>query len=125
MIDLAILVVAIHAAWLLLVIVGALWTHGRPLWSAVHIGALVWGILVEVGPWPCPLTLAESYFETRAGTAAYLASPLLRLLDNLVYPNLPGWIVAGAGVAVCIFNLGIYGGRVWRGYSQRRAAQRA
>ena len=125
MIELAILVVAIHAAWLLLVIFGALWTRGRPFWSAAHILALAWGILVEVGPWPCPLTLAESYLETRAGAAAYQASPLLRVLDNIVYPNLPGWIVVGAGVAVCIFNLGLFGARVWRSYSRRREAQRA
>lgn len=114
MIELAILVVAIHAAWLLLVIFGALWTRGRPFWSAAHILALAWGILVEVGPWPCPLTLAESYFEARAGAAAYQAAPLLRLLDNIVYPNLPAWTVTVAGIAVCVFNLGIYGSRLWR-----------
>lgn len=124
MIDLAILVVALHAAWLLLVIVGALWTRGRPLWSAAHIAALVWGIVVEVGPWPCPLTLAESHVESLAGPAACEASPLLRLLDSIVYPNLSGWIVTGAGVAVCIFNLGIYGGRTWRGLRRRRAPRR-
>ncbi|MGH9591352.1 MAG: DUF2784 family protein [Terracidiphilus sp.] len=124
MIDLAILIVAFHAAWLLLVIFGALWTRGRPFWSAAHIAALIWGIVVEVGPWPCPLTLAESHFEAVAGAAACQASPLLRLLDNIVYPNLAGWIVASAGAAVCIFNLGIYSGRMWRGYNRRRMAQR-
>ena len=124
MVDLAILVVAVHAVWLLLVIFGALGTRGRPLWSALHIAALIWGILVEVGPWPCPLTLAESFFEARAGAAAYQASWLLSLLDNLVYPNLPGWIVAGAGIAVCVFNLAIYGGRFWKALLRRRAAQR-
>lgn len=123
MIDLAILVVAIHAAWLWLVIFGALWTRGRRFWSAAHIAALVWGILVEAGPWPCPLSLAESYFENLAGAAAYQASPLLRLLDSVVYPNLPGWLVTGAGVGVCVLNLGVYGHRFWRRYGQRRAAK--
>lgn len=125
MVDLAILIVAFHAVWLLLVIVGAVWTRGRPFWSATHIAALVWGIVVEVGPWSCPLTLAESHFEALAGTPACQASPLLRLLDNIVYPNLAGWIVASAGVAVCIFNLGIYSMRIWRHLHRRRTAQRA
>lgn len=123
MIHLAILVVALHAAWLLLVIFGALWTRGRPLWSVLHMAALAWGILVEVGPWPCPLTMAEAYFEARAGEAAFQSSSLLHLLDNIVYPNLPGWAVAGAGVAVCSLNLGIYAARFWRRRHPRYAAQ--
>ena len=125
MIELAILIVTLHAAWLLLVIFGALWTRGRPFWGLAHIVALIWGILVEVGPWPCPLTLAETHFEALAGAAAVQASPLLQLLDHVVYPNLPGWIVATTGVAVCIINLCIYGGRIWRRYRRQRTAQRA
>lgn len=114
MIEMAILVVAIHAAWLALVILGALWTRGRPFWSGVHILALIWGIAVETGPWPCPLTLAETYLEAHAGLAASQWSALLRLLNNIVYPILPGWVVTAAGVAVCAFNLGIYGRRFLR-----------
>ena len=124
MIELAILMVTLHAVWLLLVIFGALWTRNRRFWSTLHIAALLWGILVEVGPWPCPLTMAESYFEARAGEAAWQASTTLRLLDNLVYPNLPGWVVTGTGVAVCVFNLGIYGGRLWRRHNRGSAIQR-
>ncbi len=120
MIGLAIAVVAFHACWLLLVIFGALWTRGRPAWGTVHVLALVWGILAEVGPWPCPLTLAEEYFETRAGAAAYHGSFVLHYLEAIVYPNLPGWIVAGAGVTVCAVNLGIYGWRVWKAWRRQR-----
>ena len=76
-----------------------------------HILALLWGIAVEAGPWPCPLTLAEQFFETRAGLSAYQGSFLLHALDAIVYPNVPGWVVTLIGVAVCAFNLGIY---AWR-----------
>ncbi|MDE3150401.1 MAG: DUF2784 domain-containing protein [Acidobacteriota bacterium] len=119
MILFAILIVASHLAWLALVIFGALWTRGRPVWSTVHILALLWGIAAEVGPWPCPLTLAEAYFEVRAGAAAYQGSFLLHYLDAIVYPNLPGWVVASAGVTVCAVNLGVY---CWRlGHALLRA----
>ncbi|HWE83391.1 MAG TPA: DUF2784 domain-containing protein [Terracidiphilus sp.] len=116
---LAVLVVAIHLLWLALVIFGALWTRGRPVWTALHILALLWGIVVETGPWPCPLTLAESYFEAGAGLHFYQSSFLLHYLDAIVYPNLPSWIVTSAGIAVCALNLGIYGWR-WR-RSHRRS----
>ena len=118
---LAVLVVAIHLLWLALVIFGALWTRGRPVWTALHILALVWGIVVESGPWPCPLTLAEGYFEAKAGLHFYQGSFLLHYLDAIVYPNLPSWIVTSAGVAVCAFNLSIYGWR-WRRSHLRHSA---
>jgi hypothetical protein len=101
----------LHLVWLATVIFGAFWTRGRPRWSAVHVLALLWGILAEVGPWPCPLTLAEQYFETRAGNASYQGGFLMHYLDAIIYPNLPGWLVSGAGVAVCLLNLGIYARR--------------
>ncbi len=105
------LILAVHLLWLGLVILGALWTRGRPVWSALHILALVWGILAEVGPWPCPLTLAEQYFQARIGASSYQGGFLLHYLDAIVYPNLPAWVVTSAGVAVCVLNLGIYGRR--------------
>ncbi|WP_324831706.1 DUF2784 domain-containing protein [Alloacidobacterium sp.] len=113
----AVLILAAHLIWLALVIFGALWTRGRPVWSALHILALSWGIAVEVGPWPCPLTLAEQFFEARAGTPSFEGSFLLHYLDAIVYPNLPGWVVMSAGVAVCAFNLGIY---CWRFRKERK-----
>lgn len=111
MAALATLILLAHLVWIALVIFGALLTRGRPVWSAVHILALLWGIAVEAGPWPCPLTLAEQYFETRAGLAAYHGSFLLHTLDAIVYPNLPNWVITLLGVSVCAFNLLIY---LWR-----------
>jgi len=33
----------------------------------LHVGCLVWGILIELLLWICPLTRAENWLETRAG----------------------------------------------------------
>jgi hypothetical protein len=112
MAQLAILVLFVHLAWIALIIFGAIWTRGRPVWSALHILALLWGIAVEIGPWPCPLTLAEQCFESRAGSAAYHGSFVLHFLDAIVYPNVPDWMITSAGVAVCGVNLGVYGWRI-------------
>lgn len=117
MLAAAIFALSVHLVWIILVIFGALWTRHRPVWTAVHILALLWGIAVEAGPWSCPLTLAEQYFETRAGLTAYHGSFLLHYLDAIVYPNLPQWAVTVAGVTVCALNLGIY---AWRFRHTRR-----
>ena len=120
MTQLAILVVFVHLVWLGFVIFGAIWTRGHPVWSAAHILSLLWGIVTEVGPWPCPLTTVEEYFETAAGAAAYKGSFVLHYLNAIVYPNLPAWIVTSAGVAVCALNLGVYGWRLGAFLRQRR-----
>ena len=118
MITAAILVLLVHLLWIALVIFGALFTRGRPFWTTLHILALLWGIAVEAGPWPCPLTLAEQYFEAGAGIPAFQGSFLAHTLDAIVYPDVPDWLITVIGVAVCAFNLGIY---LWRLLAFRRS----
>ncbi len=87
---------------------GALFTRARPLPRWLHLGSLVWGVLVEILPWPCPLTPAENWLRTRAGIGSYQGGFLLHYLDALVYPDVPPGLLTIGGVAVCLFNLGIY-----------------
>jgi hypothetical protein len=112
----AIAILSIHLFWILAVIFGAAFTRGRPVWTGLHVASLIWGIVVELAPISCPLTLAEQYFEVRAGMQPYEGSFLMHYLDKLIYPNLPWWIVAVAGTAICAVNLAIYGRRLvaWR-----------
>jgi hypothetical protein len=114
----AILFLSMHLLWLVAVVFGAPFTRGRPVWSVLHILSLIWGIIVEVSPLPCPMTLAENYFEARAGVQPYQGGFLLHYLDKLVYPDISPWVLGSFGVAVCVLNLGIYGWRFWRANSQ-------
>jgi hypothetical protein len=110
---LAAAVLVIHLAWILWAVVGAVWTRGRPWLTAFHVLSLLWGIIVEVGPWPCPLTLAEQWLEARAGAPTWAGGFLVHYLDAAIYPDLPAWAVTSFGVAVCVFNLGLYIRRFW------------
>jgi hypothetical protein len=103
------LISAIHLAWILLVIFGALWTRGRPFLTTLHLLALTWGIIVEVGPWPCPLTLAEEHWAGHSLSGGYL----YHCVSTMIYPNLPYWVIATCGVAVCVLNLAVYAWRAW------------
>ncbi len=107
----AALVLLAHLVWILLVIFGGLWTRGRPVLTGLHVASLIWGVIVELGPWPCPLTLAEQFLEMRAGIDPYRGGFLVHYLDRMVYPDLPELLLAVLGVAVCAANLAIY---AWR-----------
>jgi hypothetical protein len=108
------LMLSLHLAWILFVIAGTFLTRGRPRLTALHIASLVWGIVVEAGPFPCPLTMAENAFEARAGIVPYSGSFLVHYLDRIVYPTLSWELITTCGIIVCVVNLGVYGYRLRR-----------
>lgn len=110
----AILILILHVGFIAWVIFGAAVTRSRPVLTAIHILALIWGLLVEVFPLACPLTLAENWLELRVGTAPYQGGFLLHYLDLLVYPNLPPILLTGAAVLVVMVNVVVYGRRWWK-----------
>ena len=111
---LAAAILALHLLFILWVVFGVTVTRRRPVLRWLHLGCLVWGVGIELLPWTCPLTWAENWLETRAGIAPYQGGFLLHYLDALVYPDIPPDLVTGLGVAVCVFNLGIYAMRFHR-----------
>lgn len=106
--TLAAAILALHLLFILWVMFGVAVTRRRPVLRWLHLGSLVWGILIEILPWACPLTWAENWLETQAGIASYQGGFLLHYLDALVYPDIPPALLVGSGVAVCVVNLGIY-----------------
>src|SRR5881227_366540 len=63
---LAAAILGLHLLFILWIVFGAAVTRRRPLLRWLHLGSLVWGILIEILPWSCPLTWAENWLETRA-----------------------------------------------------------
>ena len=105
---LAAIVLVLHLTFILWVVFGATVTRRRPMLRWLHLSSLVWGMVIELFPWTCPLTLAENWLESRAGIAPYQGGFLLHYLDALVYPNISESLLTAVGIAVCVLNLGIY-----------------
>ncbi len=105
---LAAAVLFLHALFILWVVFGALLTRSRPILRWLHIASVVWGILTELLPWPCPLTLLEDWLEGRAGIEPYQGGFLLHYLDKLVYPDISATVLTVAAVIVCSLNLAFY-----------------
>jgi hypothetical protein len=111
-------VLFLHLLWCIWVLLGWAVTRRRPLLRTLHIASLIYAIVVESVPWlPCPLTLAETWLEARAGIEPAHGPFLVRVLDAVVYPGLPEWLVVGGTVLVCVAILGVY---LWR-YARRTA----
>ncbi len=106
---LAISVLFLHALFILWVVFGASLTRSRPVLRWLHIASLIWGILTEVLPWPCPLTLLENWLEGKAGVEPAQGGCLLHYLNRLVYPDISSAVLTIAAVIVCGVNLAFYG----------------
>ncbi len=119
---LAVGVLFLHLLFILWVVFGAALTRHRFLLGWVHIVSLGYGVLIEVLDWTCPLTPVENWFRLRAGVPTYQGGFILHYLDLLVYPDVPPSLLTVCGVAICLFNLGLYAVRFWRG--RRTPAQK-
>ena len=102
-------VLFLHLLWCAWIIFGWIITRRRPLLRTLHIASLVYAIIIESVPWPpCPLTVAENFFESRAGIDPARGPFLDHILDAIVYPNLPEGLVVGSAVLLCAAILAIY-----------------
>jgi Protein of Unknown function (DUF2784) len=109
---LALAVLVLHGLFILWVVFGPLVAWSRPVLRWLHITSLIWGILTELLPWPCPLTLLENWLEAKAGISPYQGGFLLHYLDKLIYPDISPMALTIVGVVVCVLNLAIYGRQI-------------
>lgn len=111
---LADLVLVLHVGFILFVILGGLLALRWPRTALVHLPAAVWGVLIELRGWICPLTPLENALRRTAGQAGYEGGFVENYLLPVVYPDgLTRDTQFVLAALVVLLNAGIYG-RVWR-----------
>ena len=106
---LADLVLAVHAMFLLFVVLGGLLVLWKPRIAWVHIPCAMWGAWVELVGWICPLTPLEVDLRIRAGEVGYGGGFIERYVTAVLYPQgLTREIQIGLGIAVVAVNVIIY-----------------
>ena len=108
------LVVALHFAFILFVIFGALAALRWPRVLLLHAPAALWGAAVELFGWICPLTPLENQLRRMAGGSGYEGSFVERQLILWIYPvDLSRELQVALGVLVLALNLALYSW-LWR-----------
>jgi len=102
-------VLLLHFLFILFVLGGGLLLLRWPRAVWVHLPAAVWGALVELLGWDCPLTPLENHFRRLAGGAFYEGDFVTRYLLRFLYPE---YLTATtqrvlAGIVV-VLNLAVY-----------------
>ena len=112
---LADVVILVHLAFILFVAAGGLLVFRWPKLAWVHVPAVVWGALIELAGWICPLTPLENRLRASVGDAAYAGGFIDRYIMPIVYPTgLTRGMQLTLGAAVIAVNLMVYGSLVFR-----------
>jgi len=107
---LANVVVLLHFAFIIFVAIGGLLVLRWPKVAWAHLPAAIWGALIELGGWICPLTSLEKTLRTAGGGSGYEGGFIDRFVMPVVYPSgLTRGMQVALGVAVIAVNLVVYG----------------
>jgi hypothetical protein len=102
------LVVAIHFGFILFVIFGGFLALKWRNFMWLHLPAAVWGVLVELFGWLCPLTHYENSLRPTGG-GGYINGFLEHYLIPMIYPSaLTREIQIGLGIILVLLNVLIY-----------------
>ena len=81
------LILAVHFAFIVFVIFGALILFVSIKIAFIHIPSVIYGAYIELSHSICPLTYLENWFLRKAGMKSYSNSFIEQYLIPIVYPN--------------------------------------
>ena len=103
------LVLLLHLGFILFVAAGGLLVLRWPRVAWLHIPAALWGAVVELFGWLCPLTPLENRLRMASGQEGISEGFIAHYLLPVIYPEgLTRTIQLFLGAAVVVINLAIY-----------------
>lgn len=102
-------VVVIHLLWIAFIIVGAA-VGRRIVWVKwLHLGALLFSVLLQIFHWICPLTFLEVWLRRRADTTAgYPVDFIAHYAERLVYLPAPPEAIFALTIVIVGFSARMY-----------------
>jgi hypothetical protein len=96
-------ILLLHFSFIAFVVAGGLlvFKWRRLIW--LHIPAVIWGALIVISGWICPLTPVENMLRQAGGAADYSGSFIEYYLVPVIYPsalNRTTFIAMGIGIIV-------------------------
>lgn len=111
---LADIAVITHLLFILFVLFGGFFALYRPKLAWLHIPAFVWGGVLSIFGWVCPLTYLENDLRTKGTAAGYDTSFIEEYILPIIYPeellgSFPKSGFVTIGIFVLTLNICIYG----------------
>ena len=106
-------VVLLHFGFILYVVLGGLLSY-KWLWLLwLHLPAVVWGAVMSMAGWICPLTPLEIKFRAAGGGGHYSSGFIEHYILPVIYPSgLTRELQTTMGVALLVVNALVYLGLI-------------
>ena len=102
--------IIVHFLWILFLVFGFVFALQGSRIAYIHLGGLVFSLVLNALGWYCPLTHVENYFRSlHEAHSAYSTSFIARGLEKFVYPDIPENLLRGGEVLLTAFYLLAYG----------------
>lgn len=99
---LVVLVIALHCLFIAMVVFGGVAVAKFPRLAWIHVPIFLWGGIIILSPWACPLTNLENFFRSHAHLPVYSEG----FLAHYFYPSLRTF---GLGPVVPCLGYGVLG----------------
>ena len=112
---LANLVIVVHLAFVIFAALGGFLALKWRSLAWIQVPAFLWGALVELAGWVCPLTPLENWLREKGGGLVYRTDFIEHYILPLLYPDtLTRSSQVFLGLLVLSVNLSLYGLILWR-----------
>jgi Protein of Unknown function (DUF2784) len=102
-------VIIVHFLFIAFVVAGGLLVIRWPRLAWVHLPAVLWGAVIELTGWICPLTPLENHLRLLGGKSTYRGDFIVQYFIPIIYPeNLTTVIQYILGGLVIFVNIMVY-----------------
>ena len=99
----------LHFLWILFLIFGVLFALRWPKIALLHLGGLIFSLVLNSFRWYCPLTYLENYLRRLYDVKSAYGGPFTATyLERLVYPGLPEDFIRVGEISFVIVYMAIY-----------------
>jgi hypothetical protein len=102
--------VLFHFLWVVFLVFGLVFAIKRSRLAWIHLGGLLFSLLLNLLGWYCPLTYLENYLRgAYADGSTYSDSFIIHYLELIIYPDLPERTIRAGEILFVSLNLVVYG----------------
>lgn len=105
-------VVGVHFLWIVFLVFGAILGRRYRTFRKIHIGGLVFALILQIFDWYCPLTYLEVWLRQRQDPSeTYAGSFIIHYLEEIIYISGYRELIAALTVLLFGFNAWLYFGK--------------